>query len=161
MDAIAPPKEQRAKFEYEPPAYDQKVIRRAWRKKNGFERIKTLEPEHRQAVMKLEKHYYGAQGIDVRVDDDIQVDRSDVPEEFAIHRHAGLLENAKKAVGSPRVWKALICQVESTLTPQDIGHQWGAIKGRHQAKGFGEALIIAGLDTLCIHWGLISQPPNR
>jgi len=161
METIAPTKEQMRKAEYEPPAFDQKHVRRAFRKLNGFERIKTLEPEHRQAVMKLEKHYYGAQGIDVRVDDDIQVDRDDVPDEFAQHRHAGLLEMAKKAVGSPRTWKALVCQIESTLTPTDIGQQWANIKGRQQAKGYGEGLIIGGLDALCMHWGLVSQPPNR
>lgn len=159
MDTASPTREQRNKFEYEPPAYDQKVIRQAWRKKTAFERIKALEPEHRQAVTKLEIHFYGAQGVDVRWDDDIPADRNDVPDEFAIHRHAGLLEDAKKAVGSPRVWKALTCQILGTLTPQDIGHQWGEKKDRNAAKAYGEALIIAGLDTLCMHWGLISKPP--
>lgn len=160
MDTVKPTKEWLSKFDYEPPAYDQQKVRRAFRKKNGFERIKSLEPEHRVAVARLERHYYGAQGVDVRFDDDVHGDRTDVPDEFAIHRHAGLLENAKKAVGSPRVWKALICQVESTLTPQDIGHEWAGKKSRDGAKAWGEALIIAGLDNLTMHWGLISQPPD-
>lgn len=156
MDTLAPPKEQLEKFEYIPPERSQTRNQTAYRKLNGFERIKSLEPVHRQAVARLEKHYYGAQGVNVSVDEELFRDRTDVPDEFAQHRHAGLLENAKKAVGSPRTWKALTCQIESTLTPQDIGHQWGGIKGRQQAKGYGEGIIIAGLDTLCIHWGLVT-----
>lgn len=156
METLAPTKEWMSKHDYEPPAYDQKTVRRVFRKVNNFERIKALEPEHRQAVRKLEVHYYGAQGVNVTFDDDIAIDRTDVPDELAQHRHAGLLENAKKSVGSPRVWEALVCQIESTLTPQEIGHQWGGIKGRHQAKGYGEGIVIAGLDALCIHWGLVT-----
>tara|TARA_R110000772_G_scaffold25515_3_gene66475 strand:+ start:1034 stop:1519 length:486 start_codon:yes stop_codon:yes gene_type:complete len=158
--ATAPTREQFKKFEYEPPKLDQKHVRRAYRKINGFERIKALEPEHRRAVIKLERHYFGAQGISVRMDDDVQVD-VDRHDEIPLFYHAGMLENAKRAVGSPRTWKALVCQMENTLTPQDIGHQWAAIKGRDKAKGFGEGLILSGLDALTIYWGLISQPPNR
>ena len=160
MEAFAPTKEQLSKYDYEPPAYDQKVVRRAFRKLNGFERIKSLEPEHRVAVTKLEQHYYGAQGVSVRMDDDIRVDE-DPSDEIPLFYHAGMLENAKKAVRSPRTWKALVCQIESTLTPQDIGHEWGGYKGRQQAKGFGEGLVISGLDALAIHWGLVSHPLNR
>ena len=160
METLAPTKEQFKKFEYEPPQLDQKHVRRAFRKVNGFERIKALEPEHRRAVIKLERHYFGSQGISVRMDDDIKVDK-DPADEIPRFYHAGMLENAKKAVGGPRVWKALVCQMENTLTPEDIGRQWGGYKGRQQAKGFGEGLVLSGLDALAIFWGLISQPPNR
>lgn len=159
MDTLSPPREQLSKYDYEPPQLDQRTARLTWRKRSAFERIKTLETEHRQAIARLERHYYGAQGVDVRNDEHFQ-DRTDVPDEFAQHRHAGLLENAKKAVGSPRVWKALICQIESTLTPQDIGQQWAGKKSRDGAKAWGEGLIMAGLDILVMHWGLITKPPD-
>jgi hypothetical protein len=159
VETIAPTPEQLAKGYYDPPKLDQKHARVAYRRTNGFERIRCLEPEHKQAWQKLEVHYYGAAGADVRWDDEhVAMDRQDVPDEFAQHRHAGLLENAKKAVGSPRVWQALVHQIHDTLSPQEIGHQWGGIKGRHQAKGYGEALIVAGLDSLCMHWGLVLKP---
>lgn len=160
MDTLAPPKEQLSKFDYEPPAYDQKHLRLTYRKKAQWEKMKTLEPEHRQAFQRLERHYYGAQGVDVRFEDDIHGDRTDVPDEFAQHRHAGLFENAKKAVGSPRVFEALMCQIHGTLTPQDIGHRWAAKKSPTGAKSWGEGLIMAGLDTLVMHWGLITKPPD-
>lgn len=160
METLAPPKEQLSKFDYEPPAYDQKHVRLAYRKRAQWEKIKTLEPEHRQAFARLERHWYGAQGVDVRMDDEWHGDRTDVPDEFAIHRHAGLLENAKKAVKGPRAWEALICQIKGTLTPQDIGHQWDGRKDRVAAKAWGEGLITGALDSLVVHWGFISKPPD-
>ncbi len=159
METLAPTREWIAKGDYEPPQLNQRYVRPTWRRKSAFERIKTLEPEHRQAIARLERHYYGAQGIDVRMDDESHGDRDDVPDEFAIHRHAGLLENAKKEVRSPRVWKALICQIESTLTPQDIGQQWAGIKSRDGAKKWAERLIVGGLDALALHWGFINRNP--
>lgn len=156
MDIEAPTREWQRKFNHEGPALDQKVARRAWKRINGFEAIKSLEPEHRQAAAKLEVHYYGALGADVRPDEEIK-DNTDTPDEFAIVRHGRAIESAKKAVGSPRVWQALIHQVQDTLSPQDIGHKWAKIKSPHGAKTYGEALIVAGLDTLCIHWGLITR----
>ncbi len=160
METLAPTPEWMSKHDYEPPAIDQKTVRRAFRRVNGFEGIKSLEPEHHQAVRKLEKYYWGAQGVKVTYDDDgVRIEHAGQPDEFADFKYKGLLENAKKAVGSPRVWKAMVCQVEGTLSPQEIGHLWAAKKSPTGAKSWGEGLIVAGLDSLCMHWGLISKPP--
>lgn len=160
MDTIAPTREQQRKFRYAKPKLDQKTNKVAWSKLNGFDDMTCLEPEHRQAAARLIVHYYGAQGADVRLDEEIRAPRSGTPDEFSQVKHQNAIREAKKAVGSPRVWCALIAQIHEELTPQGIGHNWAKIKGRQQAKGYGDALIIAGLDTLCIHWGLISRPPD-
>lgn len=160
IDAISPTREWQRKFRHAKPKLDQQTNRVAYRRLNGFASMKCLEPEHRQAAEQLEVHYYGAQGVDVRRDDEIRSASNETPNEFAIHKHQRELQSAKKAVGSPRVWSALIAQISDELSPQGIGHNWAKIKGRQQAKGYGEALIIAGLDTLCIHWGLITRPPD-
>jgi len=159
MEACAPTKEQLSKFDYEPPRLDQVTDCPAGRVKSFWERIKLLEPEHHQAIKQLEKCYFGRLGVDVSESHE-RVDEYKFDYEFSKFEWAGKNESARKAVGSPRVWKALICQIERTLTPQDIGHQWAGIEGRQGAKSFGEGLIIAGLDALCIHWGYISRPPD-
>jgi hypothetical protein len=156
-DTIAPTREQQKKFEYIPPTYDGTESGRALRQLVGFARIKSLEPEHKRAVSQLEVHFWGARGVRVSFDDNVRIDHTNVSDEFADHRHKGLLENAKKAVGSPRVWAALVCQLEETYSPQEIGHIWAGKKSPTGAKSWGEGLIIAGLDTLCVHWGIVSH----
>ena len=161
IDAISPTREWQRKFRHTKPKLDPQTNQALYRRQNGFEAMKCLEPEHRQAATKLEVHYYGSMGVDVSLEHVTRSANRGPSDEFSSSKHAGLLKSAQKAVGSPRVWAALIVQFDrDDLTPQDIGHQWAKIKGRQGAKAYGEALIIAGLDTLCIHWGLITRPPD-
>ena len=151
---FGPTPEQLEREVYEPPHRSQTTNRTAYRRKTAFERMQNLEPEHREAAKKLDRHYHGAAGCDVRMDD---APRSDSPpDEFAIHRHATEMALAEKAVGSPLVWCALMAMVEETTTPEGIGRT--RYTNRSQAKAHGDGLILAGLDTLAAHWGLIRKP---
>ena len=156
MDNYGPTPEQMRQDTYEPPQLDQRTARATYKRKTAFERLRGLEPEHREAARRLDRHFHGAAGSDVRWDDAPK--GWGPPDEFAIHRHARELAAAEKAVGSPRAWSALLMMVEELMSPEAIGHQWGGYKTRAQAKVYGDTLIIAGLDALALHWGLIKRP---
>lgn len=158
METLSPTPEFLKQFRYEGPQLNQRVARPAGRKKSYWELLPRLETEHRQAIARLEQAYFGAQGHDTR-DLNERVDCSNDDYEFWSFRCAMELERAKKSVNSPRAWKALICQMDETLTPQQIGEQWAGIAGRQGAKAWGEGLIEGALENLIMHWGLISKPP--
>lgn len=157
---LGPTPEQLKHDEYEPPHRSQRTNRTAHRRKAWFESIRNLEWEHGEAAKKLEKHYLGSLGHDVRDHDAISdgfCSSYEVPQTW----YASQLEHARQHVG-PRAWAALMAQIDANpdrrINATTIGQWWGGYSNRPQAKAWGDALLLSGLDQLVMHYGLIRRP---
>ncbi len=149
-EALAPTLEQIKRAVYEPPQVDQQTNRRAWRKLSPFDQIyKRGEIEYCQhrAAEKLEAHWRGAQGFDVRQSDDAgSGERLEYPRTY----HAQMMAKAKEAV-LPREWLALMCLLEETDDLESIGRKWRACAYRKIARAQGLSLVSTGLERLAVH----------
>lgn len=153
-DALSPTVEWLRKHEYEPPQIDQQTNRRAWRKLSPFDQIyKRGEIEYCQfrAAEKLEAHWRGSMGHDVRQSDD-QAGSSGERLEYPRSYHAQMLAKAKETV-LPREWLALMSLLEETDDLQSIGRKWRAVGTAKIARAQGLALVSTGLERLALHWG--------
>ncbi len=156
MENVSPTPELLRKLPHEKPEKSLKVSRETYRIRNHWETITGLEAVHRECIRKLEQVYHGANGVFTMWDsiEGMGVDDDPLRESYQTHCF-GLLQDARHAVGLGRPWKALENQIEGKLTTTDLGHQWARIKGRQQAKGWGDGLVCGGLDRLALHWRLV------
>ncbi|CAA2139553.1 hypothetical protein HYPP_01505 [Hyphomicrobium sp. ghe19] len=152
-DALSPTREQLRRATYEPPQVDQQTDRRAWRKLALFDQLyRRSEIEYFQfrAAEKLEQHWYGAQGHDVRLSDETggSGERLEYPRSY----HAQMVERARLEL-LPREWLALQCLLQETEDLASIGRKWRAVGTKTIARSQGLMLVSLGLERLAFHWG--------
>jgi len=162
QEAIAPtPERLRHARAYLPPEHSQAVKRPYTRVLDEFERlleIGKLDVEQFQAARKLQKHWNGSFGVDVRDGEGF----SDGDYEFASVRHGSEIAHAKRVLGGRMMWPAL----EMLLKGEGIEHVGRKLHGYQcakQARAFGLGTIQCALDVLVLHWGLAQRhrPPSR
>jgi len=154
---LGPTPEQLAKDRYEAPQRDQKRNQTAFRRKSLLETIR-LEPEHLEAGRKLYKYRRGAEGADVRENDEPTFSFASTPDEFFQHRCSEEEREARRAVRSDRTWKVLCLLVDDHHQLHEIGRAVGPYKDRAQATSWAYGVIEVGLDVLALHWGLVRRP---
>ena len=151
-ETLSPTREWMSKHAYEPPQVDQNTNRRAWRKVSVFEELhKRGEIEYCQlrAAEKLEKHWHGAQGANVRMSEDDSGTAHDV--EYARTYHCQVLAKAR-AILRPREWLALQDLIMGA-SMTDVGRKWRAVASAKIARGQALVLVSEGLEQLSELWG--------
>lgn len=153
MDALAPPREQLRKFEFDAATLDQRRNQQAYRRISQTEHLRRrddITEEQFRAAEKLNMHNLGAQGVRIQHDEECTLNPDT---EYPITYHNQKLEQARQAVGNTRIWQDMIALVEESKTLVEIG------KGRGRtshpvARAYALGRITSGLDTLVDHWGL-------
>ena len=155
-EALSPTREQLRHDHYEPPCIDQQTNRRAWRKVTVFENLHNrgeIEYFQLRAAEKLEKHWHGAQGADVRMGGDDEGGTPDV--EYPRTYHAQKLAQAQGQL-RPREWLALQ-DIIMGASLEDVGRKWRAVARREIARSQALVLVYEGLDALGRYWGLATK----
>jgi len=134
---------------------DARTRRVTYRRKTVWETYQArgaIDAEEKQAADKLTKVWLGAQGVDVRSGDNINPDPLEYPQSY----YAQKLAAAEQAVKSPRLWGALIMQLQldDLQVTTEIGRKYRQTKDRAQAHAAGMTMLQTGLELLAIHWGL-------
>lgn len=153
--ALSPTREQLRRDEYVPPEINQQIHRRAWRKVSVFENLHTrgeIEMFQKRAAEKLEMHFHGAQGADVRFTDEASGYNEDC--EYPRTWHAQKLSQAQSQL-RPKEWLALI-DIIMGASVEDVGRKWRAVGTAKIARAQGLVLVSEGLDVLGEFWGLKS-----
>ena len=159
-DALSPTREQLRHDTYEPPHIDQHTNRRAWRKLSVFENLFNrgeIECFHLRAAEKVEKHWHGALGADVRMGDDEGGGCPDV--EYPRTYHAQKLAQAQQQL-RPREWLALQ-DIIMGASLEEVGRKWRAVGTAKIARAQALVLVYEGLDVLGRYWGLASKEKGR
>ena len=159
-DALSPTREQLRRDEYIPPHIDQHTNRRAWRKITVFENLHNrgeIEYFHLRAAEKIEKHWHGALGADVRMGDDEGGGCPDV--EYPRTYHAQKLAQAQEQL-RPREWLALQ-DIIMGASLEEVGRKWRAVGTAKIARAQALVLVYEGLDVLGRYWGLASKEKGR
>ena len=156
MDGLGPTREQQRHATYEAPERSQRKNSTAYRQKSELELMRSLEPEHIRAGLKLHQQYWGSMGADVRNDEITHT--GDVPDEFRQHACSQAVSCMKNAIGSDRVWEATLAVCAEDVSPTYVGHVMGGYKSRAQAKAYGDAIVSSGLDILATYLGY--KPPG-
>ena len=155
-DALSPTIEQLRRETYEPPQVDQQTNRRAWRKISVFDTLHNrgeIEFFQLRAAEKLEKHWHGAQGADVRMGADEGGGHPDC--EYPRTYHAQKLAQAQAQL-RPREWLALQ-DIIMGASLEDVGRKWRACGTRHIARAQALVLVSEGLEVLGNYWGLTNE----
>lgn len=155
-DALSPTLEQLRRDTYEPPQVDQQTNRRAWRRVTVFENLHNrgeIEFYQLRAAEKLEKHWHGAQGADVRVGDDGDGGTPDL--EFPRTYHAQKLAQAQEQL-RPREWLALQDLIMGSSL-EEVGRKWRAVGTGKIARAQALVLVYEGLEVLGHYWGLTNE----
>ena len=151
-DTVSPTPEWLSKHTYEPPQVDQTTIRRAYRKISVFDELHNrgeIEYSQLRAAEKLEKHWHGAQGANVRMCD--ETSDGTAPEEYARSYHAQTLSKAQKVL-RPKEWLALV-DIIMGATVEQVGRKWRAVGTPKIARAQGLVLVCEGLEQLSELWG--------
>lgn len=163
IDTIAPTPERIAKGGILKPVNTQKEQRTYYRHENVFDRLgrkDILDGDQVRAGNKLEKHWQGAMGIDVRETDG---DTGNPDVECATTYHAQKVAKAMQAVPS-RQWEALQMILNGCDEMFAIGGVLCKRKQKDQAAAAAIVLVQEGLDVLVEIWGLKAgrhRPPSR
>lgn len=163
IDTIAPTPERIAKGGILKPVNTQKEQRTYHRHENVFDRLgrkEKLDGDQVRAGNKLEKHWLGAMGIDVRETDG---DAGNTDVECATTYHAQKVAQARLALPS-RQWEALAMILNGCDELYAIGGALCQRKQKDQATAAALVLIQEGLDVLVDIWGLKAgrhRPPSR
>lgn len=155
-DALSPTLEQLKRDTYEPPQIDQSTNRRAWRKVTVFENLHNrgeIEFYQLRAAEKVEKHWHGAQGADVRMGDDEGGSIADI--EYPRSYHAQKLAQAQSQL-RPREWLALQDLIMGASL-EEVGRKWRAVGTGKIARAQGLVLVCEGLEVLGHYWGLTNE----
>lgn len=134
---------------------DDKTRRVTYRRKTVWETYQqrgSIDAAERQAADKLYKIWQGSQGVDVRSGDNINPDPLEYPQSY----YAEKLADAKAAVRTPRLWAALMMQLEldDLQVTTEIGRKHRGLKDRAQAHAAGMTMLQTGLELLALHWGI-------
>lgn len=156
MDHLGPTPEQMNRDTYEAPEKTRKKFTTAYRRQSELERMTCLEPEHIEVGRKLYENYWGMQGADVRKDERTSV--TTTPDEFRQHACGREVNQMKNVICSARIWEATLAVCAEDISPTYVGHVMGKYKSRAQAKAYGDALVLSGLDILATYYGL--RPPD-
>lgn len=158
--ALSPTLEQLEKGFYESPKVDQSTHRRAWRRLSVFETLHNrgeIEYFHLRAAEKIEKHWHGALGADVRMGDDEGGGCPDV--EYPRTYHAQKLAQAQEQL-RPREWLALQ-DIIMGASLEEVGRKWRAVGTAKIARAQALVLVYEGLDVLGRYWGLATTEKGR
>ena len=150
-DTVSPTPEWLSKHTYEPPQVDQTTIRRAYRKTSVFDELHRrgeIEYSQLRAAEKLEKHWHGAHGADVRFGEE-GGNGNDL--EYARSYHSQMLAKGQKVL-RPKEWLALV-DIIMGATVEQVGRKWRAISKREIARAQGRVLVGEGLEALAELWG--------
>lgn len=163
MDVTAPTRERIAKGGILKPTQTQTERRNYYRHETVFERLsrqEKLDGDQVRAGFKLEKHWLGAQGVDVR---ETEGDAGNPDVECATTYHCQKIAQAMQEVPH-RQWEALQMILNGCDELWAIGGVLCRRKQRDQATAAALVLIQEGLDCLADLWGLkagIRRPPSR
>jgi hypothetical protein len=158
--ALSPTLEQLKRDEYIPPEVNQHTHRRAWRRVTVFENLFNrgeIEMFQLRAAQKVEMHFHGAQGADVRFTDESSGYNDDC--EYPRTWHAQKLAQAQAQL-RPREWLALI-DIIMGASLEEVGRKWRAVGKREIARAQGLVLVSEGLDVLGSFWGLSNEKKTR
>jgi hypothetical protein len=153
-DALSPTTEWLRKHDYEAPQIDQETDRRAWRVVTPFDRLfkrGELEFFQLRAAEKLETHWRGSQGHDVRLSDEHSGgsgERLEYPRSY----HTAMIVAAKRQL-LPREWLAILGLLDGGDDLESAGRKWRACGRREIARAQGLALVSTGLERLAFLWG--------
>jgi hypothetical protein len=162
QEALAPTPERLRRSEWDQPEIDAKTQRRAYKQRDPFLemlRMQEIDGAQLQAAEKFERHYHGADGHDVRVQDYASEasDNAEIGRTF----HAAALADAKKTL-SKREWHALETLVRDGATLVSVGMQLSIYSNPKQAKAFGLAVTQGALQRLVDLWIIERRrPPSR
>lgn len=140
------------------PVTDQRSRRDAYRVTSRMEALRDVgkisEPEYR-AALKMERHYLGALGVDVRAGDD-PGGHEDLEAEEAVVYHGQMLAEMRKLLSSEQ-YRALCEIIQDQATLEEIGRRAFAdlaISNRPQAYIAGLVLIKIGLRVIVDRYGM-------
>ncbi|PPD07156.1 MAG: hypothetical protein CTY28_10260 [Hyphomicrobium sp.] len=162
VDEAGPTAERAARSEWDHPETDAKTQRRAYKARDPFLemlRSQEIDGSQFQAAEQFERHYHGAEGHDVRVQDYAgePCDRR----EFGRTVHATRLADARSTL-SPDEFLALERLVRESSTLVQIGFGLSGYTNRQQAKAYGLAVVRGALQRLVDLWITERRrPPSR
>lgn len=171
QDTIAPtPERLRHANAYLPPEQSQRAARAYVKLLDPFEQLfarERLSTEQFAAAKKLQRHFWGQMGVDVRANDEPSGHCADVCE-YPTTYHAQKFADAERAiitasVRGPLMWRGLSILLAETGTVETVGRDVLNLRDRETASARGYGLISQALDLLVRHWGLSCQhrPPSR
>jgi len=151
-EALAPTPERLRRSEWDTPEIDTKTQRRAYKARNPFLemlRNQEIDGNQFQAAERFERHYPGAEGHDVRVQDYVgePSDKRQPPRTI----HATHLAEARAAL-MPDEFRALECLVRESSTLVQIGFGLSGFVCRKQSRGYGLAVVRGALQRLVELW---------
>lgn len=152
-ERISPTAERIAKGDVQTPKVDRETNRPYHRALDEFARlysIGALDHWQRVTAEKLQRHYLGSLGVDVRIGDD---PGGDSVCEYPRTYHAQKLAQAQEAV-TPRQWRGLLILLTEQGNIEAVGGAVCQVKNPVQARAAGRELIINGLDIIARLWGM-------
>ena len=157
--ALAPTPELQRQRRMDAPLKDRETNRTAYRIVDAFEtlhRAGHIDGEERQAAAKLEKHYLGSIGVDVRYGEGSGL--ADVEDPRTYHAQKLAKARAELSVSEWHVIESLMMDPAARM--DDLGRLVSRYTDRAQAKAAATVLTQQGLERLCYLWGLKSHPPS-
>lgn len=116
-----------------------------------------IEQDQYEAACKLEKHYFGSLGHDVRHGSD-GGGVSDV--EFPRSYHSQMVAKCQAQV-TGKEWIALVAVIEDRMTLEDIGQTLTTARKREITRARGLQLVAGGLERLSEHFGFAQRARER
>lgn len=181
MDIATPPIEQLRKGFVLPPRMDQKTSRQYHRRLDLFEllhniwadadkiedyieRMKAkrrgLDDDHIRAARKLDKHYRGSLGHDVRDTEEFTSELRDLDGVPPITYHTDKIVEARNAITDKRAWMVLEFTMLGCERLVDMGRFIYKVNEK-KAVCLARQAMQDSLMTLSILWGLSTRPPTR
>lgn len=108
-----------------------------------------LSDREYHAGQKFERHWLGAQGLDVRWDIGGHTDL--VGEEGVVY-HGQRVEEARR-LWLPHQYRAVVDTIEERKQLHEIGSAWMETNNRPQSYAAGLALVKLSLAQLSVYWG--------
>lgn len=153
-DVLGPTPEWAAKNEYEPRKVDRDTNRSTARAVSTFEKLFNagdLQFYQWQTAKAFERHWYGAQGADVRLDDEPSSD-PEMTGGLARAHHAGKIADAERHLNRIELI-ALLMIVKEQRGVEDIGRMVCFRTKRQIIRARGIGVLCSGLDRLAEMWG--------
>jgi len=182
MNIEAPPIEQLRKGFILPPRMDQRTTRQYHKRLDLFEvmrnifveadkiddyaeRIKAkrrgLDDDQFEAAKKLDKHYRGSLGHDVRSTDEFTSELRDLDGVPPQTYHSDKIVEARNAIGDKQAWMVLEFSLLGCERLVDMGRFIYKVRCEKKAVTLARKAMQDSLITLSILWGLSTHPPTR